>query len=68
MVRKSVEKELYKTMKKKETTTPEEALRKQYKIIKGDVLKLRNDLLKGYDMARSWVEKKSSFKKVLRAK
>lgn len=35
-----------------------ESLRDQYQVIKEDVIKLRNDLQKGYDMAKTTVEKK----------
>lgn len=35
------------------------ALKEQYDIIRNDLLKLRNDLSKGYDMARGMIDKKS---------
>lgn len=34
-------------------------LKKQYKLIREDILKLREDLQKGYDMAKGFVDKKT---------
>jgi hypothetical protein len=36
----------------------EKNFRKQYRVIKDDIIKLRDDLQKGYDMAKEFVEKK----------
>jgi acyl carrier protein phosphodiesterase len=35
-------------------------IKDQYEVIKQDVLKLRNDLSKGYDLIRNLVDKKTS--------
>lgn len=43
-------------------------LKNQYNIIREDVLKLRDDLQKGYDMARGMVDRKSMLKDFLKAK
>lgn len=43
-------------------------LKNQYNVIREDVLKLRNDLQKGYDMARGMVDRKSLIKEFLKAK
>lgn len=43
-------------------------LKNQYNIIREDVLKLRADLQKGYDMARGMVDRKSMLKDFLKAK
>lgn len=40
----------------------------QYQIIRQDILKLRADLQKGYDMAKGKVEKKSLFGRLLRSR
>jgi hypothetical protein len=42
-------------------------LREQYEIIRTDILKLREDLSKGYDIARSMLEKKGFITQLLRA-
>lgn len=43
-------------------------LKEQYEIIRDDVLKLRTDLQKGYDMARGMVDKKTLLKELRRTK
>ena len=43
-------------------------LKNQYDVIRSDVLKLRDDLQKGYDMARNMVDRKSLIKDFLKAK
>lgn len=43
-------------------------LKDQYEIIKQDVLKLREDLSKGFDLARSTLEKKGLISELLKAK
>lgn len=43
-------------------------LKEQYEIIRDDVLKLRTDLQKGYDMARGMIDKKSLLKELRRTK
>jgi hypothetical protein len=55
-----------KTAKKPERNMA--AMKAQAKIIKDDVVKLRNDLQKGYDMAREWMESKSSVRQLLKIK
>lgn len=40
----------------------EDNLMNQYKIIRSDILKLRSDLSKGYDMAREMMDKKKLVK------
>ena len=42
-------------------------LREQYEIIRNDILKLREDLSKGYDIAKSMLEKKGIITQLLRA-
>lgn len=43
-------------------------LQNQYNVIRDDILKLREDLQKGYDMARGMVDRKSLIKDFLKAK
>lgn len=43
-------------------------LKRQYKIIRDDLLKLREDLETGYDMAKSYVGKKGLIATVLKAR
>lgn len=38
----------------------------QYRIIREDVLKLREDLSQGYDMLKEWIDKKISVRNILR--
>jgi hypothetical protein len=38
----------------------------QYRIIREDVLKLREDLSLGYDMLKVWIDKKISVRNILR--
>jgi len=40
----------------------------QYEIIKNDLVQLRTDLMKGYDMAKVWMEKKGSVRELLRTR
>lgn len=44
------------------------SLRDQYEVIREDVLKLRKDLQKGYDMAKSTVEKKGFIRELFSAR
>lgn len=46
----------------------EPTLGEQYEVIRGDILKLRDDLSKGYDMAKGMIEKKGLFNQLLKAK
>jgi hypothetical protein len=46
----------------------EKTLREQYEIIRKDVLKLREDLTKGYDMAKGLVEKKGFLTQLLKTR
>lgn len=48
--------------------SPEAELKNQYHLIREDLNKLRDDLAKGYDMARTWIDKKSSLKSFLKAR
>jgi hypothetical protein len=43
-------------------------LREQYDVIREDLLKLREDLSKGYDLARSTLEKKGLISELLKSK
>lgn len=44
-------------------------LQEQYKIIRDDLMRLRNDLAKGYNMTRAWIDKRGSMRGMtLRAK
>lgn len=45
------------TQKSRNSTV--DGLREQYDVIREDILKLRDDIQKGYDMAKGAVEKKS---------
>lgn len=44
------------------------ALVEQFNVIREDVLKLRDDLARGYDMAREMLDKKTLMKEFLKAK
>lgn len=44
------------------------SLRNQYDVIRKDLLKLRSDLAKGYDLAKSAVERKGFVKQLLGVK
>lgn len=44
------------------------SLKNQYEIIRNDLVKLRDDLQKGYDMAKNVVEKKSFLGNLLKSK
>ncbi len=44
------------------------SLKDQYEIIRNDLVKLRDDLQKGYDMAKNVVEKKSFLGSLLKTK
>lgn len=43
-------------------------LSEQYEIIRSDILKLRDDLSKGYDMAKGMIERKGLINQLLKAK
>ncbi|HXH31783.1 MAG TPA: hypothetical protein VNJ01_13300 [Bacteriovoracaceae bacterium] len=45
---------------------PEKALKEQYILIRDDILKLRDDLTKGYDMAKGLLEKKGVVKELIK--
>ena len=55
---------------KKETnsTKSEPSLREQYEVIRSDILKLREDLTKGYDMAKHLVDKKTLLNQLLKTR
>lgn len=44
------------------------ALMEQYEVIREDVLKLRDDLARGYDMAREMLDKKTIMKELLKTR
>ncbi len=44
---------------------PDKALLEQYKVIREDIIKLKDDLTKGYGMAKGMVEKKGILKELL---
>ncbi len=44
------------------------ALLDQYNIIREDLMKLRDDLTKGYDMAKGMLDKKTIMKELMRMK
>ncbi len=52
----------------KKSGSLESDLKKQYEIIKKDLIKLRNDLTKGFDMAKSCAEKKGTIKNFFRSR
>ncbi|WP_408098383.1 hypothetical protein ACJVC5_05590 [Peredibacter sp. HCB2-198] len=54
--------------KSKVSTNIDPSLKDQYNLIRKDLLKLREDLAKGYDMTKTLVEKKSLWKQLLNAK
>lgn len=57
-----------KNMSKKQSQVVEPTLREQYNIIKKDVLKLRDDISKGYDLAKGLIEKKGLVSELLKAR
>jgi hypothetical protein len=48
--------------------SPEAELKDQYYLIRDDINKLRDDLAKGYDMARTWIDKKGALKSFLKTR
>lgn len=48
--------------------SPEAQLKDQCYIIREDITKLREDLAKGYDMARNWIDKKGMLRSYLKAR
>ncbi len=46
----------------------EATLSEQYEIIRSDILKLRDDLSKGYDMAKGMIERKGLINQLLKTK
>jgi len=51
-----------------EKTSHETGLINQYNLIRSDLVKLRDDLSKGYDLAKEWIDKKGAVKNLLRVK
>jgi len=43
-------------------------LKEQYEVIRGDLMKLREDLSKGYDLAKSTLEKKGLISELLKTR
>ena len=69
MARKSPAKVLQKTTRRGSSDKPSGVeLKDQYQIIRDDLIKLRSDLVKGYDMARRWMDQHGSVKSFLKAK
>jgi len=72
--RKSPAKILHRNSKRTGTSSrsakvsPEAQLKDQYYIIREDISKLRDDLAKGYDMARNWIDKKGMLRSYLKAR
>lgn len=64
----SKEKVLNRMAKKTSTKGTENSLKEQYDIIRNDLLKLREDLSRGYDMAKSMVDRKTLVKQFLNSK
>lgn len=44
------------------------SLQDQYQIIRGDILKLREDLARGYDLLKNFIDTKISIRTLLKAK
>ncbi|WPU65445.1 hypothetical protein [Peredibacter starrii] len=55
-------------VKSKVSSNVDPSLKDQYNVIRKDLLKLREDLAKGYDMTKNLVEKKGLWKQILSAK
>lgn len=55
-------------VKDKVSANLDPSLKEQYNVIRKDLLKLREDLAKGYDMAKNLVEKKGLVKQFLNTK
>ncbi len=51
-----------------QTGHAEPTFSEQYEIIRSDILKLREDLNKGYDMAKSMIERKGLINQLLKTK
>lgn len=47
-------------------TTEESGLAEQYRVIKDDLMKLREDLNRGYDMAKEAVDKKTIISELMK--
>jgi hypothetical protein len=45
---------------------PEDSLYEQYKIIREDLIKLKEDLSKGYEMARGMMDRKTLMKELMK--
>lgn len=61
--------QLAKQMKKSDElheATSEEGLAGQYRVIKDDLMKLREDLTRGYDMAKDAVDKKTILNELMK--
>lgn len=56
------------TSKKDQSAKSSDTLRDQYDVIRKDLIKLREDLTKGYDMAKNLVEKKGLLNQLLKAR
>ena len=56
------------TLSSKKNKAESGALNNQFRIIRSDVFKLRNDLAHGYDLLREWVEIKISRRTLIKSK
>lgn len=63
----SKEKVINKLSKKTKSNTGNNSLREQYDIIKNDLLKLREDLSKGYSLAKG-LDRKGLVREILKTK
>lgn len=61
-------KRIQKSDKKMKERSLDRELKNQYFIIRDDLMKLREDITKGYDMAKEWIDKKGSVRNLLKAK
>jgi hypothetical protein len=53
---------------KPSSTKGDASLREQYEVIREDLLKLRDDISKGIDLAKKYVDRKTLIQEFLRAK
>ncbi len=52
----------------KKTHLSKKSLNEQYAVIRGDVLKLREDLAHGYDLLKDYIESKVNLRTLIRVK
>lgn len=71
MSNKSVDKKVVNRAAKKvgiSRSKKNETLKDQYIVIREDLMKLRDDIAKGYSMTRDWIDKRGNVRDILRAK